>query len=78
MSRDEVKETVKSQILTVFFLPLIVAGIHVFGAFHLISRMLLLFQDFQSSAFRRMHSRDAGNLQRDLCAGVLVDSEGLL
>lgn len=44
MSRDEVKETVKSQILTVFFLPLIVAGIHVFGAFHLISRMLLLFR----------------------------------
>ncbi len=43
MSMEEVKSTVKAQILTVFFLPLIVAGIHVFGAFHMISRMLLLF-----------------------------------
>ena len=43
MSRDEVKKAVEAQIRTVFFLPLVVAGIHVFGAFHMISRMLLLF-----------------------------------
>lgn len=43
MSRKEVFQSIRSQILMVFFLPLIVAGIHVFGAFHMISKMLALF-----------------------------------
>lgn len=43
MSRREVFQSIRSQILMVFFLPLIVAGIHVFGAFHMISKMLALF-----------------------------------
>lgn len=44
MSREEVKSAIHSQVLTVFFLPLIVAGIHVTAAFPLISRMLILLQ----------------------------------
>ena len=60
MSMEEVKSTVKAQILTVFFLPLIVAGIHVFGAFHMISRMLLLFGISNLFAVRRMHACNAG------------------
>lgn len=43
MSRREVRLSIQSQILMVFFLPLVVAGIHVFGAFHMISKMLALF-----------------------------------
>lgn len=42
MSRDEVKAAIHSQILTVFFLPLVVAGSHVAAAFPLISRLLAL------------------------------------
>ena len=42
MSRAEVKASIHSQVLTVFFLPLIVAGIHVAAAFPMISRMLEL------------------------------------
>ncbi len=42
MSRDEVKSSIHSQVLTVFFLPLIVAGIHILAAFPLISRLLKL------------------------------------
>lgn len=40
LSKDEIKSTIHSQILTVFFLPLIVAGIHTAVAFPMISRML--------------------------------------
>lgn len=42
MSQIEVKQSIRSQILTVFFLPLITAGIHVGFAFPLISRLLQL------------------------------------
>ena len=40
MSRAEVKRTIRSQILTVFFLPLLMAGVHVAFAFPIISRIL--------------------------------------
>lgn len=42
MSHSEVKASIHSQVLTVFFLPLIVAGVHVMAAFPLISRLLEL------------------------------------
>lgn len=40
MSNDEVKRAIRSQILTVFFLPIAVAAIHVIAAFPMIRRML--------------------------------------
>lgn len=43
MSHTEVKKTIRSQVLTVFFLPLIVAGVHVAFAFPIMSRVLSLF-----------------------------------
>ena len=42
MTPQEVKKSIHSQILTIFFLPLIVAGCHVAGAFPLIRRILAL------------------------------------
>ena len=42
LSHEEVRESIQSQILTVFFLPLIMAGIHVAFAFPVISRILRL------------------------------------
>lgn len=42
MSRREVKAAIHSQVLTVFFLPLIVAGIHVAAAFPLLKAQLAL------------------------------------
>lgn len=44
MSAREVKRTIRSQVLTVFFLPLLTAGVHVLFAFPMISRILTLFQ----------------------------------
>ena len=42
MTQTEVKSTIRSQVLTVFFLPLIVAGIHVAVAFPLVTQVLAL------------------------------------
>ncbi len=42
MSHGEVKKTIQNQILTVFGLPLIVAGIHVLVAFRILKKLLLL------------------------------------
>lgn len=43
MSRREIRKTIHSQVLTVFFLPLITAGVHIAFAFPMIRKMLLLF-----------------------------------
>jgi len=40
MSRDEVKQTIKSQVLSVFFLPLVMAIIHIAFAFKVITKLL--------------------------------------
>lgn len=42
MSRREVKQSINSQMLTVFFLPLGMAGIHLVFAFPLITKLLML------------------------------------
>lgn len=44
MSTAEVKRSIRSQILIVFFLPLIVAVIHVAGAFNMMSKLLVALQ----------------------------------
>ena len=43
LSRQEIKSSIHSQVLTVFFLPLAAAGIHVMAAFPLMSKMLFIF-----------------------------------
>ena len=43
MSHKEVKASIRSQIIKVFFLPLLTACIHLSAAFPLISRLLMLF-----------------------------------
>ncbi|QAT43681.1 ABC transporter permease [Aminipila luticellarii] len=44
LTPKEVRASIKSQMLTVFFLPLLVAIIHVAGAFNMITKMLALFR----------------------------------
>ena len=43
MSSDEVKKTISSQVLTVFFLPLVAAVIHIAFAFKVITKLLSVF-----------------------------------
>lgn len=40
MTRSEIRKSINSQVLTVFFLPLIAAGIHVCFAFHMVSLLM--------------------------------------
>lgn len=43
MTRRDIRRSINSQMLTVFFLPLVTAGIHLAFAFPIISQLLLLF-----------------------------------
>lgn len=43
MSHAEVRRSIRSQVLTVFFLPLVVAGVHIAFAFGIIVKLLQLF-----------------------------------
>lgn len=51
MSRSEVRRSIRSQILIVFFLPLIMAGSHVAFAFPLIRRLLALLEMTDTSLY---------------------------
>ncbi len=51
MSRKEVNASIHSQILLVFFLPLGAAGLHIFMAFPMLSKMLELFNLFDVKLF---------------------------
>jgi len=42
MSKDEIKATIRSQVLKVFFLPIIAAAIHIAAAFKIITKLLAL------------------------------------
>ncbi len=43
MTKTEIRKSIHSQMLTVFFLPLLAAGVHLIFAFPLISKLLVLF-----------------------------------
>ena len=43
MTKKDIKKSVNSQVLTVFFLPLFASGMHLFFAFSMIYRLLVLF-----------------------------------
>ncbi|MCH1980942.1 ABC transporter permease, partial [Lawsonibacter sp. OA9] len=51
MSRQEVKASIRSQVLSVFFLPLLMAGVHIAFAFPIISRLLALMNLTNTSLF---------------------------
>lgn len=43
MTRRDIKKSINSQILTVFFLPLLAAGVHLIFAFPMICKLLVMF-----------------------------------
>lgn len=43
MTKTEIRRSINSQLLTVFYLPLVMAGLHLAFAFPMIRRLLLLF-----------------------------------
>jgi putative ABC transport system permease protein len=42
LGRHEIKKTIRSQVLTVFFLPLLASGIHILAAFKMITKLLFM------------------------------------
>ena len=51
MTKEEIRKSINSQVLTVFFAPLIFAGVHMAFAFGIISKMLALFGLTNSGLF---------------------------
>ena len=51
MSRQEVKQTIRQQILLVFSLPLVTAFIHLTFAFPMMKKLLLLFDIKHTQVF---------------------------
>lgn len=49
MQQQEIRRTIRSQVLTVFFLPVLAAGVHTAFAFPLLSKMLMLFNLFNQT-----------------------------
>ena len=43
MTKSDIKKSINSQILTVFFAPLLMAGMHLAFAFPFVHKLLLLF-----------------------------------
>ena len=43
MTRQDIKKSINSQILTVFFIPLLMAGVHLAFAFPLVWQLLTMF-----------------------------------
>lgn len=60
MSEREVRQSIKSQVMTVFFLPLAMAGLHITAAFPMLTRLLSLFKLDNSGLFMMC------------CAGVIL------
>ncbi len=54
MTKREIRRSINSQILTVFFLPLLFAGIHLIFAFPLLWQLLRLFGSVNLALFVRM------------------------
>ena len=52
MSHKEVKHSIHSQILLVFFLPLVMAVIHIIAAFPILERLLALLNLSNASLFK--------------------------
>ena len=53
MTKKEIRSSIRSQLLTVFALPLAFAGLHLVFAFPMIRRVLMLFSLYNVSLFIR-------------------------
>ncbi len=51
MSRKEIKSSIRSQVLTVFYLPLLMAGVHILFAFNMIQKVLNIFSLYNTGLF---------------------------
>lgn len=51
MTKKEIRRSINSQLLTVFFLPLLLAGVHLAFAFPMIRRLLELFSLYNVGLF---------------------------
>ena len=51
MTRKEIKRSINSQLLVVFYIPLVFAGLHLAFAFPIIGKILLIFGLYNTGLF---------------------------
>ena len=49
LSREEVRASIRSQVLMVFFLPIAVAAVHILFDFNMVEKLLTLFQVYNTT-----------------------------
>ena len=77
LSKTEVKKSIRSQVLMVFFLPLVTAVIHIAFAFAVITKLLALLNLTNETLFPH-NWRNHSNLCRLLCPYLFSYSKGVL
>ena len=72
MSKREIRQSINSQVLTVFFLPLAAAGVHMLFAFPIISGMLRVFGMNDASLFALFYNKNHYNYGEEIAAKALI------
>ena len=78
MSAAEVRATIRSQVLMIFFLPLIMAAIHLAAAFPMLFRLISAFGVADQGLFVLCCLVTAGGVRPVLCGGLRPDGEKVL
>ena len=78
LSSGEIKKTIRFQVLSVFFLPLIMAVIHIAAAFPVICKLLDHLQHDQRPAVCDLHRADHSGVRALLCDDLQPDGADVL
>lgn len=78
MTEKEVRRSIQGQILLVFFLPLVMAAIHIFAAFNMITRLISCICLDQCRPILPMHCRYTSDLRYYLHARLLGHRQNIL
>ena len=73
MSQKDVKASIHSQILTVFFLPLITAGIHLIFAYPVVEKILAVLNLSNTRLYVLLYNRMFCSIFPVICGGLRMD-----
>ena len=78
MSKKEVRQSIRSQVLLVFFLPLIMAVIHLAFAFKIITKLAQRVKPYEYIIIFHVYSRNSSGICSNLCDNLQYNSKRIL
>ena len=78
MTQTEVKQTIRSQVLMVFFLPIVMAGIHIAFAFTIIKLLLAVIGNGECKAVSALYYCGISGICGSVCDHLQPDGKDLL